>query len=78
MSTISASAPPARIRTKRFVAKEAQDLGAPITPRDRAGKDIPRLGADVPPWTKWPAALALATFILFGPEVLGWLLRMAL
>ncbi|MFY2857488.1 hypothetical protein ACOTJG_26240 [Achromobacter xylosoxidans] len=33
-----------------------------------------RNDADIP-WQAWPGAVAFAAFILFGPEVLGWLLR---
>lgn len=77
MNTISASAPPARIRPLRIVAKAARKLGGLIAPRDHAGKGNWSKDADIP-WWAWPAAAALAAFFLFGPQVLGWLLRMVL
>lgn len=75
MNTISASAPPAPIRPLRIVAKAARKLGGLIAPRDHAGKGNWSKDADIP-WQAWPGAVAFAAFILFGPEVLGWLLRM--
>ncbi|MFY3137982.1 hypothetical protein ACOTFF_15915 [Achromobacter xylosoxidans] len=77
MNTISASAPPARIRPMRTVAKAARKLGGLIAPRDHAGKGNWNEDADIPLWA-WPAAVALAGFFLFGAEILGWLLRIAL
>lgn len=77
MNTISASAPPARVRPLRTVAKSARKLGDLIAPRDHAGKGNWSKDADIP-WWAWPAAAALAAFFLFGPQVLGWILRMTL
>nr|WP_313657408.1 hypothetical protein [Achromobacter ruhlandii] len=77
MNTISASAPPARIRPLRIAAKAARKLGDLIAPRDHAGKGNWSKDADIP-WWAWPASLALAAFFLFGPEALGCLLRIAL
>lgn len=77
MNTISASAPPAHIRPLRIVAKAARQLGDVIAPRDHAGKGNWSKDADIP-WQAWPGAVAFAAFILFGPQVLGWLLRMVL
>lgn len=76
MNTISASAPPARIRPLRIVTKAARKLGDLIAPRDHAGKGNWSNDADIP-WWAWPAAVALACFFLFGPQALGWLLRLA-
>ncbi|OAS92993.1 hypothetical protein A6I77_24565 [Achromobacter xylosoxidans] len=75
MNTIIASAPSARIRPLRIVAKAARKLGDFIAPRDHAGKGNWSKDADIP-WQAWPGAIAFAAFILFGPEVLGWLLRL--
>ncbi|MEB6664714.1 hypothetical protein MXL91_24890 [Achromobacter ruhlandii] len=75
MNTISASAPPARIRPLRIIAKAARKQGDFIAPRDHAGKGSWSKDADIP-WQAWPSAVAFAAFILFGPEVLGWLLRL--
>ncbi|MFY3456970.1 hypothetical protein ACOTJD_09935 [Achromobacter xylosoxidans] len=77
MNTISASAPPARIRPLRIVAKAARKVAALIAPRDHAGKGNWSKDADIP-WQAWPGAVAFAAFILFGPQALGWLLRMVL
>lgn len=48
--------------------------GQPHSPRDHAGKGNWSKDADIPLWA-WPTAAALAAFFLFGPQVLGWLLR---
>lgn len=77
MNTISASAPPARVRPLRIAAKAARQLGDLIAPRDHAGKGNWSRDADIP-WWAWPAAAGLAAFFFFGPQVLGWLLRMVL
>lgn len=77
MNTISASAPPAHIRPLRIVAKAARKVGDFIAPRDHAGKGNWSRDADIP-WWAWPAAVALAAFFLFGPQVLGWILRSVL
>lgn len=74
MNTISASAPPARVRPLRIAAKAAHQLGDLIAPRDHAGKGNWGKDADIP-WWAWPAAAGLAAFFFFGPKVLGWLLR---
>ncbi|WP_336724658.1 hypothetical protein [Achromobacter ruhlandii] len=75
MNTISASAPPARIRPLRIAAKAARRLGDFIAPRDHAGKGNWSKDADIPTWIGWPAGIGLAAFVLFGREVLGWLLQ---
>ncbi|CAB3917454.1 hypothetical protein [Achromobacter mucicolens] len=74
MNTISASAPPVRHRHPTTIKRAARKLGALIAPRDHAGKGNWNDDADIPLWA-WPASLALAAFFLFGPTVLGWLLR---
>lgn len=74
MNTISASAPPARVRPLRITAKATRKVGDFIAPRDHAGIGHWSNDADIP-WQAWPGAVAFAAFILFGPEVLGWLLR---
>lgn len=77
MNTISASAPPARVRPLRIAAKVARQLGDFIAPRDHAGKGNWSKDADIP-WQAWPGAVAFAAFILFGPQVLGWIVRSVL
>ncbi|MGK8222209.1 hypothetical protein ACRS2S_19905 [Achromobacter xylosoxidans] len=76
MNTISASAPSARVRPLRIVTKAAHKLGNCIAPHDHAGKGNWSKDADIP-WQAWPGAVAFAAFILFGPQVLRWLLRLA-
>jgi len=77
MNTISASAPPVRHRPPITTKRVARRLGDLIAPRDHAGKGNWSDDADIPLWA-WPASLALAAFFLFGPSVLGWILRVAL
>ncbi|WP_088141911.1 hypothetical protein [Achromobacter xylosoxidans] len=74
MNTISASAPPVRIRPLQAIAKAGRKLGNLIAPRDHAGRGNWNKDADIP-WWAWPGGLAFAAFILFGPQALGWLLR---
>lgn len=74
MNTISANAPPARIRPLRIAAKATRKLGDFIAPRDHAGKGNWSRDADIP-WWAWAAAAGLAAFFFFSPQVLGWILR---
>jgi hypothetical protein len=74
MNTISASAPPVRIRPLQAIVKASRKLGNLIAPRDHAGRGNWSKDADIP-WQAWPGALVFAAFILFGPQTLGWLLR---
>ncbi len=74
MNTISASAPPVRHRQPITIKRAARKLGDLIAPRDHAGKGNWSKDADIP-WWAWPGGVAFAAFILFGPQVLGWLLR---
>ncbi|QEK91874.1 hypothetical protein E2544_08640 [Achromobacter insolitus] len=75
MNTISASAPPVRIRPLQVITKAGRRLGDLIAPRDHAGRGNWSKDADIP-WWAWLGALAFAAFFLFGPQVLGWLLRL--
>lgn len=74
MNTIRASAPSVRIRPLQAIAKVGRNLGNLIAPRDHAGRGNWSKDADIP-WWAWPGAIALTGFFLFGPFVLGWLLR---
>ena len=76
MNTISASAPPVHHRHPTTIRQAARKLGNLIAPRDHAGKGNWSKDADIPLWA-WPASLVLAAFFLFGPKVLGCLLRIA-
>ncbi len=78
MNTISANAPPARIRPLALGAKICRKMGGLIVPRDHAGKGNWDNNADIPPLVAWCAGLGMAAFLLFGQQVLGWLLRLAL
>lgn len=75
MTTISASAPPPRIRPLRIIAKATRQLGDLIAPRDHAGKGNWSNDADIPHLVAWFAGFGFAAFFLFAPKVLGWLLR---
>jgi hypothetical protein len=75
MNTNSASAPTVRPRRPITIKQATQKLGALIAPRDHAGKGNWNDDADIP-WWAWPGGLAFAAFILFGPQFLGWLLRL--
>jgi len=77
MNTISASAPPVRIRPLQAIAKGGRKLGNLIAPRDHAGRGNWSKDADIPRWA-WLGALAFAAFFFFGPQFLGWLLRFVL
>jgi hypothetical protein len=77
MNAITATAPTARRRKLPSIANLARKLGDLIAPRDHAGKGNWNKDSDIPLWA-WPASLALAAFFLFGPEILGWLLRTSL
>lgn len=77
MNTISASAPPTRIRPLSIVTKTTRKLGGLIAPCDHAGKGNWSKYANIP-LRAWPASLALAAFLLFAPQFLGWLLRSVL
>lgn len=74
MNAITAIALAKRRRKLPSIANLARKLGGLIAPRDHAGKGNWSKDADIPLWA-WPAAAALAAFFLFGPQVLGWLLR---
>jgi len=78
MNTISASAPPVRIRPLQGIAKAGRKLGNLIAPRDHAGRGNWSKDADIPPWVGWPAGIALAAFALFGRQILGRLLHFAI
>lgn len=54
----------------------ARKLGDLIAPRDHAGKGNWDDSADIPLLVAWSAGVGLAAFLLFGQQVLGWLLRL--
>lgn len=66
--------PQVRPRLPITIKQAVQKLGALITPRNHAGQGNWSNDADIPLWA-WPASLALAGFFLFGPQILGWVLR---
>lgn len=78
MNTISASAPPTRIRPLRIIANATRKLGDVIAPRDCAGKGNWSQDTDIPHWVGWPTGITLAAFCLFGRQILGWLLSLAI
>ena len=78
MNTISASAPPVRIRPLQTIAKAGRKVSNLIAPRDHAGCGNWSQDADIPPLVAWLAGLAFAAFVLFGRQVIGWLLHFAI
>lgn len=77
MNTISASAPPTRVRPRRAIAKMVGKMGALIAPNDHAGRGNWSKEAAVPLWA-WPAGIAFVLFMTCGWDVLAWLLRFVL
>ncbi len=77
MNTVSANAPPARIRPLRTLAQAARRLGDLIVPRDHAGKGNWSKDTDIP-WQAWPLGIGLASFVIWGWDFLDWLLRLAI
>ncbi len=69
MITISASAPPARIRPLRIIDKAAGKLGDLIAPRNHAGNGNWSKETDIPP-IAWLGAVIFAFVFLV---VLPWL-----
>lgn len=78
MNTISASASPVRRPRLPSVSQVARKIGNFIAPRDHAGKGNWDDNADIPPLVAWSAGLGLAAFLLFGQQILGWLLRLVI
>lgn len=77
-ATHRASAPPVRIRPLQAIVKATRKLGNLIAPRDHAGRGNWSKDADIPPLVGWVAGLAFAAFVLFGRQVIGWLLHFAI
>lgn len=57
MNTISASAPPTRIRPLSIVTKTTRKLGGLIAPCDHAGKGNWTKDTAIP-WQAWPLGIA--------------------
>ncbi|AUT49008.1 hypothetical protein C2U31_25240 [Achromobacter sp. AONIH1] len=75
MNSVSTSAAPARLRPLRLVSTGACKLSNFIAPKGHAGDGSWSTNADIP-LRAWPASLVLVGSFLFGPEILGWLLRL--
>lgn len=75
MNAITATALAARRRKLPSFAHLARKLGDFIAPRDHAGKGNWSKDADIP-LLAWPASVALAVFVLAGPQILGWISRL--
>lgn len=67
MNTISANAPPARIRPLRIVDKAARKLGDLIAPRDHAGKGNWSKETDIPPIAWLGAVIFAFVFLVVFP-----------
>ena len=59
----------------RLVSTGACKLSNFIAPKGHAGDGSWSTNADIP-LRAWPASLVLVGSFLFGPEILGWLLRL--
>lgn len=77
MNACTANAIAARRRKRPSIPKMARKLGNVIAPRDHAGKGDWSKDADIPPVWGWTAGIGLASFVLVGRQVLGWLLSFA-
>lgn len=78
MNAITATALAARRRKLPSIANLARKVGDFIAPRDHAGKGNWSKDADIPPFWAWSAGIAFASFLLFGRQVIAWLLGFAL
>ena len=77
MNAITATAPTARRRKVPSIAQAAGKLTNIIAPRDHAGRGNWSEDADIPASWAWVAGIGFAAFVLFGRQILGWLLRFA-
>lgn len=78
MNAITASATGTHRRKLPSIAPMVQKGVDLIAPRDHAGKGNWNKEADIPPVWAWAAGIAFTAFVLFGRQILGWLLSFAL
>lgn len=77
MNALTATALEARRRKLPSIAQLARKLGDLIAPRDHAGKGNWSEDTEIP-WQAWPLGVALAAFVIWGWDLLDWLLRLVL
>jgi hypothetical protein len=78
MNAITASALAARRRKLPSITQGACKLTDLIAPRDYAGRGNWSQDADIPPVWAWAAGISFAGFVLFGRQILSWLLSFAI
>lgn len=78
MNAITATAPAARRRKLPSITQAACRLTNFIAPRDHAGRGNWNKDADIPRVWAWAAGIGFAAFVLFGRQILGWLLSFAI
>lgn len=78
MNAITATAPAARRRKLLSITQAACRLTNFIAPRDHAGRGNWNKDADIPRVWAWAAGIGFAAFVLFGRQILGWLLSFAI
>lgn len=78
MSAITATARAARRRKLPSITQAACRLTNFIAPRDHAGRGNWNKDADIPRVWAWAAGIGFAAFVLFGRQILGWLLSFAI
>ncbi|AYD65324.1 hypothetical protein DVB37_16405 [Achromobacter sp. B7] len=78
MNAITVTALAARRRKLPTITQAAYKLTNLIAPRDHAGRGNWSQDADIPAVWAWAAGIGFAAFVLFGHEILGWLLQFAM
>ncbi|WAI82570.1 MULTISPECIES: hypothetical protein [Achromobacter] len=78
MNAITATAPAARRRKLLSITQATCRLTNFIAPRDHAGRGNWNKDADIPRVWAWAAGIGFAAFVLFGRQILGWLLSFAI
>ena len=78
MNATTAIAPAARRRKLPSITQAACRLTNFIAPRDHAGRGNWNKDADIPRVWAWAAGIGFAAFVLFGRQILGWLLSFAI
>ncbi|KNE23856.1 hypothetical protein [Achromobacter spanius] len=78
MNAITAPAPATRRRKLPSITQAAGKLTNLIAPRDHAGRGNWSQDADIPAVWAWAAGVGFAAFVLFGRQILGWILSFAI
>lgn len=78
MNALTATALGARRRKLPSIAKLARKIGVLSALPDHAGISHWNKEVHIPPVWAWAAGIVFAAFVLFGSQILGWLLSFAL